>query len=814
MQFPESWLRSLCNPGLSTAELAERLTMAGLEVEELQPVAPPFSNIVVGEIVAAEQHPNADRLRVCQVDAGPHSKEGPLQIVCGAPNARVGIKVPLALVGAQLPPGEDGKPFEIKVGKLRGVESFGMLCSARELQLSEDHGGLLELKADAPVGVNVRDVLGLDDTLFTLKLTPNLAHHLSVLGIAREVSALTGSPLAMPRAPTAAVSIPDTLPVRIEALDLCGRFSGRVVRGINPAAATPAWMVERLARCGQRPVNAIVDISNYVMFELGQPTHIFDLAKVGHGLQVRWAREGETLKLLNGQTITLDPQVGVIADESGVESLAGIMGGDATAVGDHTRDVYIEAAFWWPKAVAGRARRYNFSTDAGHRFERGVDPAATVRAVERITELLLAICGTGQTLCGPIDDQWPARAQTERNRPVSLRVSRAVKVLGMPVTREQCLQVFSRLGFEAQGDGDLITVTAPSHRFDIQIEEDLIEEVARVIGFDQLPDTPPQAPVTARVRVESQRGSHAVRHLLAGLDYQEGIHFSFVEERWEQELAGNDKPIRVLNPIASPLSVMRSSLIGSLVQAARANLARKATRVRLFEIGRVFARDASVPDSDTTVAGIHQPLRVAALALGPAEALQWGAPARPVDFFDAKGDVESLLWPLRPVFEPAEHPALHPGRCAAVMLNGQVIGHVGELHPRWKQAYELPSAPVLFELDLQAVLTRPVPQAQAVPRQQAVWRDLALVAGDALPHDTLIQALERDPQRLVRSARLFDVYKPKAATTDVGAGERSLAIRLELLDETATLTDDRIEASVAQALERAAAVGARLRSAA
>lgn len=809
MQFPESWLRSLCNPALSTAELAERLTMAGLEVEELQPVAPPFSRIVVAEIVTAEQHPNADRLRVCQVDAGPHSKEGPLQIVCGAPNARVGIKVPLALVGAQLPPGEDGKPFEIKVGKLRGVESFGMLCSARELKLSEDHGGLLELAADAPLGASVRDVLGLDDTLFTLKLTPNLAHHLSMLGLAREVSALTGAPLVQPTVPAAAVSIDDRLPVSIEAPDLCGRFSGRVVRGINPAAATPAWMVERLARCGQRSVNAIVDISNYVMFELGQPTHIFDLSKVGPGLSVRWAREGETLKLLNGTTVTLDAQVGVIADESGVESLAGIMGGDATAVGDATRDVYIEAAFWWPKAVAGRSRRYHFSTDAGHRFERGVDPAGTVRAIERITELLLAICGSDQTRCGPIDDQWPAPAQPA---PVAMRVARAAQVLGMPLTKEQCEGVFARLGFQQQAEGDAIRVTPPSHRFDIQIEEDLIEEVARVIGFDQLPDTPPVAPVTARVRVEAQRNSHTVRRTLAGLDYQEGIHFSFVEERWEHELAGNANPIRVLNPIASPLSVMRSSLIGSLVQAARSNLARKATRVRLFEIGRVFSRDAAVVDSDTTVAGIHQPLKVAGLALGPADQLQWAQPSRAVDFFDVKGDVEALLWPLRPTFAKAEHPALHPGRAAAVMLDGRVVGHVGELHPRWRQAYELPSAPVVFELSLDAALHRPVPQAQPVPRQQAASRDLALVVGEAVSHDGLMAALLDDALGLVRSARLFDVYKPKAGASDLALGERSMAVRLELLDETSTLTDDRIDAAVAQALGRAAAIGARLRT--
>jgi len=814
MQFPESWLRTLCNPSLSTAELAECLTMAGLEVEEVQPVAPPFSKIVVAEIVAAEQHPNADRLRVCQVDAGPYSKDGPLQIVCGAHNARVGIKVPLALVGAQLPPGGDGKPFEIKVGQLRGVNSFGMLCSARELRLSEDHGGLLELACDAPLGASVRDLLGLDDSLFTLKLTPNLAHHLSILGLAREVSALTGAPLVEPVVSPAAVSLGDRLPVRIEARDLCGRFSGRIVRGINPAAVTPAWMVERLARCGQRPVNAIVDISNYAMFELGQPSHIFDLAKVGQGLSVRWARAGETLHLLNGQTVTLDEQVGVIADETGVESLAGIMGGEATAVGDHTQDVYIEAAFWWPKAVAGRARRYNFSTDAGHRFERGVDPAGTVRAIERITELLVAICGTERTACGPIDDQWPAAAKAGLAQTVTMRVSRAAKVLGMPLSRPQCEMVFSRLGLAPQGQGDLIQITVPSHRFDLQIEEDLIEEVARVLGFDLLPDTPPLAPVTAQVRAESQRSAHTVRRLLAGLDYQEGIHFSFVEERWEQELAGNDQAIRVLNPIAASMSVMRSSLIGSLIQAARGNWAHKVSRVRLFEIGRVFNRDARIRDSDTTVAGIDQPLKVAGLALGAAEKPQWGSATRAVDFFDVKGDIETLLWPLEPVFVAAEHPALHPGRCSAVQLGGQMIGHVGELHPRWRQAYELPSAPVVFELDLQAVLNRPVPVAQAVARQQAVWRDLALVAAEALHHDTLVQALSDDPSGLVRSARLFDVYKPKSASGDLQAGERSLAIRLELLDETATLTEDRIEAAVQQALVRAAAVGARLRAAA
>ncbi|WP_141288453.1 phenylalanine--tRNA ligase subunit beta, partial [Ideonella azotifigens] len=480
MQFPESWLREFCNPPVNTEELARLLTMAGLEVEELRPVAPAFHGIVVAEIVEAEQHPNADRLRVCRVDAGPHSKDGPLQIVCGAPNARVGIKVPLAIVGAELPPGEDGKPFKIGTGKLRGVESFGMLCSARELKLSEDHGGLLELAADAPLGQDIREHLKLDDTLFTLKLTPNLAHCLSVYGVAREVSALTGSPLVEPNLQAVAQAHADVLPVSVQDSDLCGRFSGRIVRGVNPKAQTPAWMVERLARCGQRSVSPLVDISNYVMFELGRPSHIFDLDKIHGGLSVRWAKEGESLKLLNGNTVALDAQVGVIADDQAVESLAGIMGGDATAVSHDTRNIYIEAAFWWPKAVMGRSRRYNFSTDAGHRFERGVDPQGTVEHIERITRLVQEICG-GEA--GPIDDQQPAMPVRE---PVTLRVARACKVIGMPVTQAECASVFQRLGLPfVEGDGTL-TVTPPSWRFDITLEEDLIEEVVRILGYERL----------------------------------------------------------------------------------------------------------------------------------------------------------------------------------------------------------------------------------------------------------------------------------------------------------------------------------------
>ncbi len=615
MQFPESWLREFCNPPLTTQQLAETLTMAGLEVEELRLVAPPFTKIVVGEIKEAVQHPDADRLRVCQVDVGQGAL---LNIVCGAPNARVGIKVPCALVGAELPPGDDGKPFVIKLGKLRGVESQGMLCSARELGLSDDHGGLLELVAAATVGQDIRQQLDLDDTLFTLKLTPNLAHCLSVYGVARELSALTGTPLMTPAFPPVPASHQDKLRVQVSAPDLCGRFSGRIVRKVNTRAATPPWMVDRLARCGQRSVTALVDISNYVMFEFGRPSHIFDLDKIHGGLDVRWGRPGEQLKLLNGSTVTVDDKVGVIADDIEVESLAGIMGGDATAVSDDTRNVYVEAAFWWPKAIAGRSRRYNFSTDAGHRFERGVDPGQTVEHIERITQLILDICG-GKA--GPVDD---AKANLPQPAPVTLRVARASKVIGMPVTQAQCADALKRLGLPVtQGEGT-VTVTPPSYRFDLQIEEDLIEEVARMVGYNKLPTTPPLAPITARVHPEAQRSSFAVHRALAGLGYQETINFSFVDERWEHELAGNPDPIRLLNPIANQMSVMRSSLLGSLLQVLKFNLDRKAERVRVFEVGRVFLRAAGVHSTDSTVEGFDQPLRVAGLACGSVDTLQWG----------------------------------------------------------------------------------------------------------------------------------------------------------------------------------------------
>ncbi|MBK9572785.1 MAG: phenylalanine--tRNA ligase subunit beta [Rhodoferax sp.] len=821
MQFPESWLREFCNPPLSTEQLAEMLTMAGLEVEELKPVAPPFTKIVVGEIKEVVQHPDADRLRICQVDIGQVDvgQGALLNIVCGAPNARVGIKVPCALVGAELPAGEDGKPFLISLSKLRGVESQGMLCSARELKLSEDHGGLLELAADAPLGQDIRTHLNLDDTLFTLKLTPNLAHCLSVYGVAREVAALSGAPLKVPSFPSVPVTHTQRLPVRISAPDLCGRFSGRVVRGVNTKAATPQWMVDRLARCGQRSVTALVDISNYVMFEFGRPSHIFDLDKIHGGLDVRWGKPGEQLKLLNGNTVTVDEKVGVIADDVQVESLAGIMGGDATAVSDDTQHVYVEAAFWWPKAIAGRSRRFNFSTDAGHRFERGVDPNQTTEHIERITQLILDICGTEATQCGPMDD-W--QVNLPRVEPVRLRVARASKVIGMPLTLAQCADALTRLslpltlseGTGLGGDAGVVTVTPPSYRFDLQIEEDLIEEVARMVGYNELPKTPPLAPITAKLRPESQRSPFAVRRSLAAMGYQETINFSFVEERWEHELAGNPNPIKLLNPIASQMSAMRSSLLGSLLQVLKFNLDRKAPRVRVFELGRVFRRDASVLSTDATVQGFDQPMRVAGLAYGSADTAQWGRKEQSADFFDIKGDVEALLSPLHAQFVPAEHAAMHPGRCASVVLGGRQIGYVGELHPKWRQAYELPQAPLMFELELDAVLQRPVPQFATVSKHQSVERDIAVLVDEAVTHAALMEAVWAAPtDGLLRDALLFDVYRPKpTASATAEPGTKSLAVRLTLHSDGVTLTEEQIEAAVQSVLSQLSQrVGARQR---
>jgi len=808
MQFSENWLRSMVDPKMTSDELSHLLTMSGLEVEEVEAVAPPFTNVVVAEVKEVAKHPNADRLNVCQVDVGTGTV---LNIVCGAPNVRAGMKAICAKAGAVLPPGADGKPFEIKVGKLRGVESQGMLCSARELKISEEGSGLMELPADAPVGTSIRDYLGLDDLKFTIKLTPNKADCLSVLGVAREVSALTGAPLNLPELRTIPVSTDEVLPAKISAPDLCGRFTGRVIRGLDAKAPTPEWMKRRLERSGQRSVSALVDISNYVMLEVGRPSHVFDLAKIHGGLDVRWGRKGETLKLLNGNTVEVDEWVGVIADDKELESLAGIMGGDATAVSLDTTDIYLEAAFWWPNAIQGRARRYNFSTDAAHRFERGVDYATTVEHIERITTLLIDICGTEATRVGPIDDQV---ASLPERKPVMLRTARAAKVIGVALDDAAIADIFTRLRLPFTQEDGKFFVTAPSYRFDIEIEEDLIEEIARVYGFENIPTLPPVAPSAMLIEPENTRSLFAIRHQLADLGYQEVVNMSFVEQQWEADFAANTGPIRLQNPIASQMSVMRSSLVGSLVANVRYNLNRKAGRVRVFEIGAVYKRNPAVQDGALAVAGFEQPKRVAAIAYGPAAEEQWGMPTRAVDFFDVKADLEALFAPRAVRFVKMEHPALHPGRCAAVEVDGKQVGFIGELHPLWQQKYDLPQAPVLFEVDAEVLRQRDLPRYSEISKFPGATRDLALVVKQDVPAQALLDAfsaeLSSNPVgKLVQAVVLFDEYRGKGLEQD----EKSLAFRFGLQDTQSTLQDEAVDAIMA-ALASAAQQkhGAKLRA--
>ena len=806
MQFSESWLRQYVNPSLDSDALGHAMTMAGLEVEEQHSVAPAFTKIVIAQILSAEQHPDADRLRVCKVDAGTGQE---LQIVCGAPNARAGIKIPCAMVGAELPPAEaGGKPFIIKVGKLRGVESQGMLCSGRELGLGDDHEGILELPADAPVGKDIREYLDLDDQIFVIKLTPNKADCLSLLGMAREVSAITGATLCAPKWTPPAVSIDDKRKVTVESKGLCGRFAGRVIRGVNPQAKTPEWIVQRLARAGQRSISAMVDLSNYVMLEMGQPTHVFDIDKLNGDITVRWAKASETLELLNGQTVTLQgpdsagkmQDAGVVADQNGPVALAGIMGGNHCAVSDDTKNIYVEAAYWLPSAIQGRARRFNFSTDAAHRFERGVDPQNTVNCLEYLSALIIEVCG-GQA--GQVDDQV---LNLPERKPVKMRLARAEKVIGIPLTNEVVADVFKRLGFDFKQEGDVFVVTPPSYRFDIEIEEDLIEEVARMYGFENIPDQPPVASLKMSAKAEAKRGVHLLRQRFALQGYQEAVNFGFTDLESEKRLTGaTDKDIiTVLNPIASQYGVMRSTLWGGLLNNLKANLNRGAGRVRLFETGRVFKRDANVQEEAGKVAGFHQPQKIGGLAYGSFVPEQWANATRAVDFFDVKGDLDRVLDPLHFVTEAAQHPALHPGRSAQVLLksdkNKIAIGWIGELHPGLQQAYELPQAPVLFELDLDPIRELGLPVPEELSKFPAVQRDLALVVKQSVSAQSLLDAMAASKQNFVRNIELFDEFKPKAGSSSMADDEKSLAFRVTLLNPNETLQDPQIDAVMAALL--------------
>jgi phenylalanyl-tRNA synthetase beta chain len=797
VKFPESWLRSFVDPKIPTQELARVLTMGGLDVESVEPVAPAFSGVVVGRVVDVVRHPNADRLTLCRVDVG---GDAPLSIVCGAPNVLPGMKVAVAMLGARLP------GMEIKQAKVRGVESSGMLCSAKELGLSQDHSGLLALPADAQPGADVRRVLDLDDQLITLKLTPNRGDCLSLRGVAREVSILTGAPLAVPAVAPAKTALVEKRKILLQDAAACPRYCGRVLSGVNAKARTPDWIVRRLERCGLRSISTIVDITNFVMLELGQPLHAFDNRAIEGEVVVRLARKGERLRLLNGQEVELTPDVLLIADGKKPLALGGIMGGEASAVSGSTVEVFLEAAWFNPSAVAGRARRFALSSDAAFRFERGVDFAATTEAIERATQLIIDVCGGA---AGPISE---AVATLPQRKPVRLRSDRASKIIGVQFSDEQIAGLLERLQLPyARSDGEF-AVTPPSYRFDLEIEEDMVEEIARVHGYDNIPSRPPQAALVMLAAPEGRRTLSELKRILVDREYFEVVNFSFVDAQWERDFCGNAEPIALENPIAAQLDVMRSSLMGSLVANLRFNLARKVDRVRVFEAARCFSRSSGGEDPRDparALAGYHQPLRMGGLACGPAAAEQWGIPVRPVDFYDVKGDVEALLAPREARFAPLAHPGLHPGRAASVSLGGTAIGWLGELHPRWLQKYDLPQAPVLFELDVALLAAVDMPQYREISRFPPVIRDRSMEFDEAIPVSSILEELAKNRPPLVQDIRLFDFYRGKG----VQRGRKSLAFRVVMQDTARTLTDAEADAAMAQLTELLAAkFGAKLRT--
>jgi phenylalanyl-tRNA synthetase beta chain len=772
MKFSENWLRTFVDPPLKTPALADALTFSGIEVEDVSPAAARFDQVVVGEVVAVEKHPDAERLSLCQVNVG----VAPLTIVCGAPNVAVGMKVPTALVGAKLP------GMEIKAARVRGIESHGMLCSAQELGLSDDAAGLMSLPADATVGMSVRELLDLDDYVLTTKPTPNRGDCLSLLGMAREVAAVTGSPLRAPATTAIDVTIADELEVVVEAADACPRYCGRLVKGVDPSARTPRWMSARLERSGIRAISAIVDITNYVMLELGLPLHAFDAATLQGGIHVRYAREHETLELLNGERPKLDARYLVIADEARAVALAGIMGGAATAVTDATRDIFLESAFFSPDVIAGKSRVLGFGSDASFRFERGVDFDQTPRALERATELVIQICG-GRA--GPVTE---ARAALPARAPVALRLERATRVLGVELTSAGVGEILRRLGFAFAARGNVFTVTPPSYRFDIEREEDLIEEVARIHGYDRIPAAAPVAPATMLPTAEAVRNRASVRRLVAARDYHEVVTYSFIDPQWEQDFCANAHPVVLANPIASQMSTMRSSLMPGLVDVVAFNVRHKQSRIRVFEIGRVFRKAGD---------DYAQPVRVAGAAYGDVLAEQWGSPARRVDFYDVKGDLEALYAPREPVFEAAEHPALHPGKSGRLRIGTQTVGWIGELHPRWQQKYDLPLAPILFEVQFNALAAGVLPAYEEIAKFPPVRRDLAALFDENVAHDAILSELKAQASPIVTRVELFDVYRGK----DLEKGKKSLAFRVLLQDTRKTLTDAEVESAVSRLRE-------------
>jgi phenylalanyl-tRNA synthetase beta chain len=767
MKFSENWLRTFVDPPIATAALADVLMMCGLDVEAVEPAAPAFAGVIAAAVVEVSKHPSADRLQVCRVDTGAET----VTVVCGAPNVATGQRVALARVGAKLP------GMEIRQARVRGVDSSGMLCSAKELGIAEDAAGLLVLPADTPLGMDLRKVLDLDDQLITIKPTPNRGDCLSMLGVAREVSAMTGSALKLPAATAVREQIADCIGITVDAPAACPRYTARVIRGVNAKAASPRWLLQRLERSGLRGISAIVDVTNYVMLELGQPLHAFDLARIEGGIRVRAAQAGESLQLLNGQNLTLDSSCLVIADEQKALALAGIMGGAGSGVSDATQDVLLESAFFAPAAIAGKARALGFGSDSSYRFERGVDFSATAVALERATQLILDICG-GQG--GPVA---AAQAALPLRPAVRMRRARAERILGIELSNAEVADIFERLGYAFEAAADAFMVTPPSYRFDLAIEEDLIEEVARVRGYERIPETKPRGPAVILPAPETGLSDRLLRSRLVMRDYQEIVSYSFVDAGWEQDFAANEAPVRLANPIAAHLAVMRSNLLGSLVDCLKLNLSRQQERVRLFEIGCCYERAAG---------GYAQRRMLGGLAYGGAFAEQWGADKRLVDFYDVKSDLEALLAGRSLRFDAMTQTALHPGRAAGIVVDGVLAGYLGQLHPVLQQKLDFPYAPICFEINLDKLLDRQLTRFRDFPRQPTVRRDIAFeVAGD-LGVDAILETLRKAASGLVCDLAPFDVYRGKGIDSD----KKSVAFRVLLQDTSKTLTDAEVDKEI------------------
>lgn len=782
MRVSETWLREFVNPPLDTDGLVRQLTMAGLEVDAVETVAGEFHSVVVGAIESLDPHPDADRLRICQLAVG---RDAPLQIVTGAQNVYVGMRVPVALEGAHLPGG-----IHIKPSKLRGVPSFGMLCSAKELGIAIDADGVMDLPQDAPVGSDIRAYLNLDDRIIEVDLTPNRADCLSMIGVAREVAALNDIDWVGLEVAEVASGHSETWNVVISAPAECPCYLGRLIKGVNPKASTPLWMTERLRRAGLRSLGSVVDVTNYVLLELGQPLHAFDAAKVHGGIQVRKAKTGEQLALLNDQTIKLDESTLVIADANQPLALAGIMGGKDSAVGADTTDIFLECAFFAPAAMMGGARRYGLHTDASHRFERGVDPSMQHCAIERASQLILSMAGGS---AGPISEQTNA-SHVPAHQPIALRREKLRKILGLSLEKAQVTALLRRLRMDVAEDAEGWLVTAPSFRFDVTIEADLIEEVGRVYGYEQLPRRIPAIGSALCDVPEGRLPLDRMKDLLVDRGYQEAITYSFVDPAMQQALMPDETPIALKNPISADLAVMRTTLWAGLLQAARHNHARQENRIRLFESGLRF---------QGTLADIRQETCLAGLALGPVWPQQWAKKARAADFFDVKADVEALLGltgrggAFR--FQVAEHAALHPGQSAAVVdAAGHRIGWLGMLHPRLEKAFEFASSVFLFELELAALESKRLPAFRPLSRFPSVRRDLALVVDATLEVGRMQEAIQALTNALIQDVRVFDVYHGPG----VESGRKSLALTLVMQDGQDTLTDAKVEAVIAAVLEK------------